>query len=244
MKLLNTKAAALALLLLSTALPLLAQPEPGVYRATEFTDSATRQYLLMVSDRYILHTTYEEGPNHFLQTMGGFYTVEEDSLIIPLEFNSDFKTTGENTHRVSYGFVDGKLIFNGNESRPYTREPGLEQDLDGAWLFATRGPDTGQERRGDNTPRKTLKFLMDGYFQWIAYNTETMAFMGTGGGRYAAVDGAYTELIRFFSRDDSRVGAELNFEYERMGNDWHHKGKNSRGEPMYEIWSLRGSPVD
>ena len=53
------------------------------------------------------------------------------------------------------------------------------------------------------------------------------------------MDRTYTEVIQFFSRDDSRVGAELDFQYERQGNDWHHQGKNSRGEPMYEIWALR-----
>jgi hypothetical protein len=106
-------------------------------------------------------------------------------------------------------------------------------------MFATRGPDTGQERRGDSQPRKTLKFLSEGYFQWIAYNVETMSFSGTGGGRYAADQGVYTEVIEFFSRDDSRVGAELSFEFERKGADWHHKGNNSKGEPMYEIWSVR-----
>ncbi len=115
----------------------------------------------------------------------------------------------------------------------------LEQPLDGQWLFATRGPDTGQERRGDDQPRKTLKFLKDGYFQWIAYNTETMDFRGTGGGRYAAIQGTYTEVIQFFSRDDSRVGAELAFQFERKGDEWHHTGNNSRGEPMYEIWAIR-----
>ena len=68
---------------------------------------------------------------------------------------------------------------------------------------------------------------------------ETMDFRGTGGGKYAADQGSYTEVIEYFSRDNSRVGAELGFSYERKGNDWHHTGKNSKGEPLYEIWSIR-----
>ncbi len=66
-----------------------------------------------------------------------------------------------------------------------------------------------------------------------------MDFRGTGGGRYAAIQGTYTEVIQFFSRDDSRVGAELAFQFERKGDEWHHTGNNSRGEPMYEIWAIR-----
>lgn len=218
---------------------LLAQPEPGVYQASEKLAQGTRHFLLLVSENYVIHSVYESGPAHFVSTMGGFYQTEGDSLHIALEFNSAFSETGEKKHDVAYSYAGGSLIFNGNASRPYTREPSLSQPLDGQWLFASRGPDTGQERRGDANPRKTLKFLKDGYFQWIAYNTESMEFFGTGGGRYAADKGSYTEVIQFFSRDDSRVGAELSFQFDRQDDDWHHRGSNSRGEPMYEIWAIR-----
>jgi hypothetical protein len=229
----------IVLLLFSYTGILHAQITPGVYKASEPQEQGTRNYLLLVTDTYMVHTVYDSNPAHFISTMGGFYTVEADSLKARLEFNSDFEKSGEKRHHAAVGYSDGNLIFNGNQDRPYIRQPELNQALDGLWLFATRGPDTGQERRGDGQPRKTLKFLQDGYFQWIAYNTETMDFRGTGGGRYAAMEGTYTEVIQFFSRDDSRVGAELNFQFERQGKDWHHKGKNSRGEPMFEIWAMR-----
>jgi hypothetical protein len=229
----------IALLIFGITSILPAQITPGVYQASEPLENGKRNYLLLVTDSYLVHTVYDSNPAHFVSTMGGFYTTAEDSLHIKFEFNSDFKNSAEKSQQAAYGYTDGNLILNGNQERPYMRQPALDQALDGLWLFATRGPDTGQERRGDSQPRKTLKFLKDGYFQWIAYNTETMDFRGTGGGRYAAQDGTYTEVIQFFSRDDSRVGAELNFQYERKGNDWHHTGNNSRGEPMYEIWSIR-----
>lgn len=229
----------IALLIFGITSILPAQMTPGVYQASEPLENGKRNYLLLVTDSYLVHTVYDSNPAHFVSTMGGFYTTAEDSLHIKFEFNSDFKNSAEKSQQVAYGYTDGNLILNGNQERPYIRQPALDQALDGLWLFATRGPDTGQERRGDSQPRKTLKFLKDGYFQWIAYNTETMDFRGTGGGRYAAQDGTYTEVIQFFSRDNSRVGAELNFQYERKGNDWHHTGNNSRGEPMYEIWSIR-----
>lgn len=216
-----------------------AQPEPGVYLATEKREQGSRHFLLLIADDYMIQSVYDSGPAHFVSTLGGYYQSDGDSLHISLEFNTAQGEAGTKEYAVGYSYVGGKLILEGLTDRPYTREPDLSQPLDGQWLFATRGPDTGQERRGNESPRKTLKFLKDGYFQWIAYNAETMEFFGTGGGRYAADNGTYTEVIQFFSRDDSRVGAELSFQFERKGDDWHHTGNNSRGEPLYEIWAIR-----
>ena len=85
-------------------------------------------------------------------------------------------------------------------------------------------------------PRKTLKVLSDGRFQWIAFNTETKEFSGTGGGTYTAENGKYTENIDFFSRDSSRVGASLSFNFETKDGKWLHSGKSSTGKPIYEVW--------
>ena len=84
-----------------------------------------------------------------------------------------------------------------------------------------------------------MKILSGTRFQWIAYNVETKQFMGTGGGTYTTVDGKYTENIEFFSRDDNRVGASLEFNYKLKEGKWHHSGKSSKGDPMYEVWSRR-----
>lgn len=111
-----------------------------------------------------------------------------------------------------------------------------EDELTRNWVI------TGRERNGEMssmTPgdRRTVKILSGGRFQWIAFNSATTEFSGTGGGTYTAEDGKYTENIEFFSRDDSRVGASLEFEYEVKDGKWHHKGKSSKGDPIYEIWS-------
>ena len=95
-----------------------------------------------------------------------------------------------------------------------------------------------QTRRTDG-PRKTMKLLSGTRFQWIAYNTETKQFMGTGGGTYSTVDGVYKENIEFFSRDDSKAGLKLEFDYEIIDGDWNHKGFSSKGDPLHEIWSQR-----
>ncbi len=211
---------------------------PRVYNAIE-TNNPNVHHEIKVNMNYFIHTIYETSPAKFIKTVGGHYTITSDSLHIALEFNSNFANDSVRALHYTYDVTDGKLMLNNNSSLVFTRSSSNAQELDGAWLFATRGPDTGQKRRGDSTPRKTLKFLLDGHFQWIAYNTETMKFSGTGGGSFTSADGVYTENIGFFSRDNARVGAALNFNYELRGSDWHHTGKNSKGEPMYEIWARR-----
>ncbi len=213
-----------------------AQISPGIYIAEKKSEGATTINELKVTDNYLIHNVYESSPAKFIKTMGGFYTLEGEKMNVALEFNSNYEA--DNLRQVALSFKSGgdDLLIDGIT---YVKQPSLKQDLDGQWLFGTRGPDTGQERRDDSKPRKTLKFLLDGQFQWIAYHTETFKFSGTGGGAFTSDQGKYVENIGFFSRDDSRVGAKLSFDYELEGKDWHHKGKNSKGEPMYEIWARR-----
>lgn len=213
-----------------------AQIAPGVY----ISDVNAQRHEVKITDDYLIHTVYGTSPAKFVKTMGGYYTAYDDQLNVKLEFNSDYETDGLREITIPFAYENGDLVLkNGDSIKFGIALPSIEQDLDGQWLFATRGPDEGQERRGDENPRKTLKFLKDGRFQWIAYHTENMKFSGTGGGIFTSQDGVYTENIEYFSRDDSRVGARLEFSYELKGNDWHHKGKNSKGEPMYEIWARR-----
>ncbi|MFM9075003.1 MAG: membrane or secreted protein, partial [Bacteroidota bacterium] len=59
------------------------------------------------------------------------------------------------------------------------------------------------------------------------------------GGTYTTVDGAYTETLEFFSRDNSRVGSSLNFQFRIEEGRWRHSGLSSKGEPIDEYWSTR-----
>ena len=86
-----------------------------------------------------------------------------------------------------------------------------------------------------------MKILSGTRFQWIAYNSDTGEFLGTGGGTYTTAKGVYTEHIEFFARDNSRVGAKLPFSFELKDGKWHHSGKSSKGDPIYEVWSTRTS---
>lgn len=212
-----------------------AQISPGVY----ISDLDNVRHELKMTDNYMIHTIYEKSPARFIKTTGGFYSADNSVLDVKLEFNSNHEADGITNLNLPFELQDGQLVLGTSPKLTFSQVESLEQELDGQWLFATRGPDTGQERRGDESPRKTLKYLQDNRFQWIAYNTETFKFSGTGGGSFSSEDGVYIEKIEFFSRDDSRVGAELKFNYELKNSDWHHKGKNSKGEPMYEIWARR-----
>ena len=63
--------------------------------------------------------------------------------------------------------------------------------------------------------------------------------MGTGGGDYTTINGKYTENIEFFSRDNTRVGASLEFNYSLDNGNWIHTGLSSKGNSIHEIWSIR-----
>jgi hypothetical protein len=108
--------------------------------------------------------------------------------------------------------------------------------LTGDWRIIER------EQNGKMIPiqkghRKTIKILAGSRFQWAAINTDTKEFFGTGGGTYTANNGKYTETIEFFSRDSSRVGNKLSFDFEVKDNNWHHKGLSSTGNKIYEVWT-------
>ncbi|WP_339841400.1 hypothetical protein [uncultured Maribacter sp.] len=219
------------------------QISSGVYADTLINNGSKRVHQVKINDNYFIYTVYETEPANFIKTLGGFTQIEKtdsiDLMVVLLEFNSDYEKDSISKLSIPVKMIGEKLHMSWFQELTPKPTKSHSQDLDGEWLFATRGPDTGQDRRGEESSRKTLKFLRDGTFQWIAYDTESFRFSGTGGGNYSTNDGIYKEEILFFSKDNSRVGAQLEFNYELQGDDWHHTGKNSKGEPMYEIWSKR-----
>lgn len=217
-----------------------AQIQPAVY----ISESENSRHELKIDDNYMVYTEYRQSPPEFIRTLGGFSSIEgadDKRLVVLLEFNSNYEKDSLRTLSIPLQIEGKNLILDWTQKMTFTPlpVPKEKQALDGQWLFATRGPADGQERRGEENPRKTLKFLQDGRFHWVAYNTDTFEFFGTGGGSFSSNDGRYVENIDFFSRDNARVGATLEFDYEIKNGDWHHTGKNSKGEPLYEIWALR-----
>jgi hypothetical protein len=192
--------------------------------------------IVLFSENYFVFTSFRD--TIFNYTYGGSWHINDNDLVIHYEFHTENpeKVGTSSTWKVTVD--ENKLEFRGDS---YLKiDDGTPGALFGAWLFHNRIRDgkAGTPRSGEN-PRKTMKILTGTWFQWIAYNTETAEFFGTGGGTYTTVNGKYTENIDFFSRDSSRIGASLEFDYSVKGDEWHHTGLNSRGSPMYEIWKLR-----
>ncbi|MCS7018871.1 MAG: membrane or secreted protein [Cytophagales bacterium] len=197
--------------------------------------------IYLMSDAYFASAVFNEPNKQFIGILGGTYRIEDNKIMAVLEFNSTDSSTVGTSRTFTF-----QLNPNGNTMQVSSPE-GVAQTweridegatpLTGLWRFAGRVDAEGKETRSQRSARKTIKLLTGGYFVWAAINTDTKQFFGCGGGTYTAQNGKYTENIKFFSRDNSRVGMSLTFDFELKNNEWHHKGKNSRGEPLYEIWA-------
>ncbi|HJO70490.1 MAG TPA: membrane or secreted protein [Flavobacteriaceae bacterium] len=181
---------------------------------------------LIIDSEYLVVTEFNKTSGAFVKTYGGYYEIEGDSYQVSLEFNSDFEKDS----------IKSIELTKDNNWRNISKPKSM---LQGKWVMSGRYNNGEFRTRDTNIPRKTMKVLIDGFFQWIAFNTETFRFSGSGGGEYEAVDGKYIEKIQYFSRDDSRVGAELDFNYEVKEGNWHHSGLSSKGNPINEVWTLR-----
>jgi hypothetical protein len=197
-----------------------------VYEFSTTKDNQVHTHRILMDDHYLVETVFVANPPTFISTKGGYYTLEGDHIMAALEFNSDYEKDS---------LSKGHWMRDEN----WKKIAGSPLDLNGKWLMAGRMTDEGERRRDLTGPRKTMKFLIDGHFQWIAFNTASFQFFGSGGGTYTATEGVYTEHIDYFSRDNTRVGASLPFQYLQKGNDWYHKGNSSKGVPMHEIWTKR-----
>jgi hypothetical protein len=190
--------------------------------------------------RYFAEGTFDKQSNAFVAARGGLWRLEGKELIDTDEFNTlDADKIGAES-KISIALKEKTLQVksDGKTKNWKMLDNGKPGALHGAWLFT--GRKDGDELK-PYTPgvRKTMKILSGTRFQWAAYNTETKQFSGTGGGTYSTVDGKYVENIDFFSRDNSRVGASLNFDFNLQGDTWHHSGLSSKGDPLYELWSKR-----
>jgi len=216
-----------------------AQIPASVYHYEEKSNEGTLHHELKLDEDYFVHTIYRQSPAEFIKTYGGYYTIADNNLIIQLEFNSDYIKDKITNLKIPFKFKNKTLILEKPTQMTFSPTTHSAQVLDGKWLITGRVTDQGEERRDTSRPRKTMKYLLNGHFQWIAFNTETFEFFGCGGGTYEASNGKYIENIVYFSRDNSRVGATLSFNYEINGNDWYHTGKSSKGDPLNEIWTRR-----
>lgn len=204
--------------------------------AWEFNDGNTRMTKIY-SEKYFSVATYNITEKKFIGTFGGSWKIEGNNIVEKIEFNSVNPDEVSTEKRIPFS-VEGKSMSIQGKEKWRRVDDGSPGKLAGAWLI------TGRMENGEikwRTPgvRKTMKILSGTRFQWIAYNTETKEFSGTGGGTYTTVDGKYQENIEFFSRDNSRVGASLQFDFSIEDGNWRHKGLSSKGDPIDEVWTKR-----
>lgn len=195
---------------------------------------------MIVAGKFFSVAVYNIKDKIYTATYGGQCRIDKNQFIEIQEFNTMKPELIGVEQSAEIKIQKDKLIFKaGKVTQEFTRiDAGKPGELSGAWLFTGRMTDSGIEKRTPGA-RKTMKILSGTRFQWIAYNNETKEFFGAGGGTYTTTDGKYIETIEFFSRDNSRVGAKLEFNYSLEDGNWHHSGKSSKGDPIDEIWSQR-----
>lgn len=204
--------------------------------AWEIEGNPKRVALLV--DGYFTVTTYQENSPEFINTLGGRFSYNGNTMTGKLEFHSGAPEQVGQSFTAPALLKGDKLTVTHPEGGTDTwiRVDKADKNLAGVWRITQRESD-GQMHDIPLRARRTLKILTDSHFQWAAINIETGEFSGTGGGTYTFKNGKYTEQIKYFSRDNSRVGMSLEFDGELKEDNWHHKGKSSTGNPIYEIWS-------
>jgi len=195
--------------------------------------------VVIFADGYQSISIFKSESGEFVYSNGGTWSLNGDIMTEKVEFDTGNpeRVGSEVSFKV---IVDERTLTVPENNRKWDRiDDGNPGELQGAWLMGGRVRDGNKQMRETSGPRKTMKILSGKRFQWIAYNTESKRFMGTGGGTYSTIDGIYTENIEFFSRDNSKAGLSLEFNFTIENNEWNHSGYSSKGDPMHEIWIRR-----
>jgi hypothetical protein len=227
----------LFLLLLLSIQSAFAQPDlTGAWQSGDDENKIT----LIIAGNFYAAGVYNAKNKTFTGTYGGTWKLEKNQFVELQEFNTFSSELIGVEQRGEIEIKKNKItLHTAKETRAFNRvDTGTPGALAGAWLITGRMTDSGIQKITPGA-RKTMKILSGTHFQWIAYNSETKEFFGTGGGTYITENGKYTETIQFFSRDNNRVGAKLEFNYSLTNGEWRHSGKSSKGEPIDEIWTTR-----
>lgn len=224
----------LLFILLAVGLPAWSQTVDitGAWQAG--TDDA--HTVLIIAPKQYAVSVYSLNDKTFAGTYGGQWRTDKNQFVELQEFNT-LQPDRIGVEQVSAFRIEKEKLTIG--TKEFTRvDKGAPGVLAGAWLITGRMTDKGLQTITPGA-RKTMKILSGTRFQWIAYNSETKEFFGTGGGTYTSVDGKYTESIEFFSRDNTRVGMKLEFNFSLPEGNWRHSGKSSKGDPIDEVWTKR-----
>ena len=217
-----------------------AQSPVGAWeRIYDDEDGNNIRSVVIFSEKFQSIVMYNSKTGEFIYSNGGTWELNGNMMTEKVEFDT------ANSERVGDELTFEVIITNNSLSIPDANwefskiDDGMPGELNGAWLMSGRYRNGEKQMRSTDRPRKTMKILSGTRFQWIAFDTEKKEFKGTGGGTYTTINGKYSEKIEFFSRDNSRVGMNLEFNYDIDKGNWIHKGKTSKGDPLHEIWVKR-----
>lgn len=218
-----------------------AQNIEGAWQMTHKNGEAIKgtEYIKIYQDGYFAFGGKQLHGNRFTDTGGGEYTLNDNHYTETPDFYTAAPEKTGKKQEYSATVTGNKMVLQqkNGDTETWKRISDKKDDLTGNWVITGRANSEGKLHQMTPGDRRTIKILSGGRFQWVAFNSATKEFHGTGGGTYTAKNGKYTENITFFSRDNSRVGASLEFNYEVKDGKWHHSGKSSKGKPIYEIWS-------
>ena len=192
---------------------------------------------MIIMDGYFAQADFDAAQKTFAGTFGGPFTWANGVVQGRIDFNSLDPAQVGSDFTVSMTLEGNKLVIATDDGKDtWTRLDDGRSTVAGTWRVSAR------ETRGELTevplaPRRMLKFVSGARFQWVNINTTTGEFFGTGGGHYTYKDNTYTEQIEFFSGDTRRVGVSLVSTAEIKDGKWHHRGKTSGGEPLYQVWT-------
>ncbi len=196
------------------------------------------QHVILIQDNYYTQTSFDVASKNFVQTNGGTYMVNGSEVNTVVEFDTNDKDRVGESNTYQFKIEGNQLkIGQDGDQQVWTRIDNGQENLAGTWKITARKQDGTISPIMQTGPRKTLKILTGNRFQWVAINPATKEFFGTGGGNYTFKNGEYTENIEFFSRDNTRVGASLSFSGKLEDGNWHHSGKSSKGDDIYEVWT-------
>lgn len=207
----------------------------GAYHRQEGNQHA----LILITEHIFSYTVFDTKNQDLLEARGGNYTFDKKSLTMEWEWNSkDSSQVGKKESLEISLSKKGELTWNNQKFDAVLEpEPGA---LKGEWIISGNyQQDKVQKRANPWFPRRTMKILSNGHFQWIAYNVKTGQFFGTGGGLYEAKENKYAETIKFFTKAKTSIGKTMRYSYEIKDGDWRHKGEKSTGGPLDECWSPR-----
>ncbi len=232
----------LLLLLLAACLPAATPPAPtttgnaaGLNGAWRSASDVNR--MLLVADGYFVQSKFDASRREFEGTFGGPFTLMSGRVRGKIEFDSvDPSEVGSDFSRPLAHEGDRLVIGEGGDQETWTRLDSGKSAVAGTWHLTSRVAD-GKMSDVPASPRRMLKVVSGNRYQWITFERATGSVAGTGGGTYTYQDGNYTEIIEFFSGDAARVGVKLPFTAELKDEKWHHRGKSSAGDTLYQIWS-------